>query len=166
MSYYIALPLLLLLALTEVVVEPMFRIAGLQPNLVLVLLTVWLIIRGQNEAFFLIPAGGLFLGLVDGAPLGTALIALAPLVVLQEMSGSQLREGGLIMALIFVVIMTLTYHLAYLGVFILKGEAGHGWITAFTRVVIPTCLLNGIVVLPMYWVVNLFSGELRRPGYI
>jgi len=165
-SFYVALPLLLLLALVEAVVEPMFRIAGLQPNLVLALLTVWLIVRGQNEAFFLIPAGGLFLGLVDGAPLGTALIALAPLVLLQDIRGSQLTEGGLVMALIFVVIMTFAYHVTYLGVFILRGESGFGVISAATRVIIPTALLNCVAVIPLYWVVNMFSGELRRPGYI
>ena len=167
MSYYIALPLLLLFALTEAVVEPMFRIAGLQANLVLVLLTVWLIVRGQSEAFYLIPVGGFFLGLVDGAPLGTALIGLAPLVLLQDIRGAQLTEGGLAMALIFVVLMTFTYHLAYLGVFVLKGEATMtGLLTAVTRVIIPTALLNCAAVLPIYWVLNLFSGELRRPGYI
>ena len=165
MSYYIAIPLLFLLALTEAVVEPMFRVAGLQPNLVLVMLTVWLIVRGQNEAFVLIPAGGLFLGLVDGAPMGTALLALAPLALLQDVRGSQLREGGLVTALIFVVLMTFAYHFVYLGIFVLRGEAGSGMLTAVTRVVIPTALLNAIVLVPLYWIVNIFSGELRRPAY-
>ena len=38
MSYYFGIPLLLLAALSEVAVAPMFRVAGLQPNLVLVIL--------------------------------------------------------------------------------------------------------------------------------
>src|SRR4051812_3406000 len=143
----------------------MFRIAGMQPNLVLVLVTVWLIVRGQNEAFVLIPVGGFLLGLVDGAPMGTALLALAPLALLHDVRGSQLREGGIAMALIFIVLMTFAYHFVYLAVFLVRGEAGAGMLTAVTRVIIPTALLNAIVLLPLYWIVNIFSGELRRPAY-
>ena len=57
-SYYVGLPLLLLVALVEASVLPMFRIGGLQPNLVLVLLVAWLMVRGAGEAFVLIPSAG------------------------------------------------------------------------------------------------------------
>ena len=164
MSFYIALPLLTLFALSEVAVAPMFRVAGLQPNLVLVLLTAWLIQRGPRETFVLIPVAGVLLGLVDGAPLGTALLALAPLALLQDVRGSQLSEGGLIMAIIFVVLMTLAYNLIYLLVFTLQGEAA-SWLVAITRVIIPTVLLNLAVILPCYAVLSLFSQDLRRPSY-
>ena len=164
MSYYIALPLILFLALVEAAVLPLFRIAGLQPNLVLVLLTVWLIVRGQNEAFMLIPVGGFCLGLVDGAPLGTALVALAPLALLQELRGSQLGEGGFVQAICFVLVMTVAFHVVYLLVFTL-GHHPQGWLTAMTQVVLPTALLNAIVLIPTYWVVSIASQDLRRPAY-
>ena len=164
MSYYIAMPLLLLAALCEVAVAPMFRVSGLQPNLVLVMLTAWMITRGQSEAFVLIPIGGFLLGLVDGAPLGTAIIAMAPLALLQDVRGSQLREGGLALAIIFIVIMTVVYHLVYLMMFTLRGESA-SWLQAMTRVVIPTVLINAVTLVPCYWVFSLFSQDLRRPGY-
>jgi len=163
-SYYIAMPLLLLAALCEVAVAPMFRVSGLQPNLVLVMLTAWMITRGQSEAFVLIPIGGFLLGLVDGAPLGTAIIAMAPLALLQDVRGSQLREGGLALAIIFIVIMTVVYHLVYLMMFTLRGESA-SWLQAMTRVVIPTVLINAVTLVPCYWVFSLFSQDLRRPGY-
>src|SRR5687767_15994655 len=105
----------------------MFRVSGLQPNLVLVLLTAWLIARGQSESYWLIPIGGFFLGLVDGAPLGTAIVAMAPLAILQDVRGSQLREGGLALAIIFIVIMTVVYNLIYLMMFTLRGESA-SWV--------------------------------------
>jgi rod shape-determining protein MreD len=163
-SYYFGIPLLLLAALAEVAVAPMFRVAGLQPNLVLVILTAWLIARGQNEVYWLIPVGGFLLGLVDGAPLGTAIIAMAPLALLQDVRGSQLGEGGLALAVIFVVIMTVVYHVIYLLMFTLEGQAA-SWAQATTRVIIPTALINVVVVVPMYWFLSLFSHELRRPTY-
>jgi rod shape-determining protein MreD len=163
-SYYLAIPLLLIAALCEVVVAPMFRVAGLQPNLVLVILTAWLITRGQGETFVLIPIGGFFLGLVDGAPLGTAILAMAPLALLQDVRGSRLNEGGLALAVLFVVIMTIVYNLVYLVMFTVRGESA-SWLQAATRVIVPTGLLNVAVLVPVYWVLHLFSGELRRPTY-
>ena len=64
--------------------------------------SAWLIAARPERGLWLIPVGGFLLGLVDGAPLGTAIIAMAPLALLQDMRGSQLREGGLALTIIFV----------------------------------------------------------------
>lgn len=165
MSYYVGVPLVILFGLLEASVLPMFRIAGLQPNLLLVLFVAWLMVRGSSEAFVLIPLGGLIIGLVDGAPLGTALLALAPLAVVQEIRGARLAESGLVLSAVFVVAMTFLYHLIYLAVFTIQGESG-SWLLALTRVIIPTAFLNVLVLLPTYWLLNMSSRELRRAGYV
>ena len=164
MSYYFGIPFLLLAALTEVAVAPMFRVAGLQPNLVLIILTAWLIARGQSEVYWLIPIGGFLVGLVDGAPLGAAIIAMAPLALLQDVRGSQLGEGGLVLALLFVVVMTIVYHFVFLLIYTFEGQAA-SWPQATTRVIIPTALINAVVLVPVYLFLSLFSHELRRPTY-
>ena len=164
MNYYVALPLLLLVALIETSVLPMFRIGGLQPNLMLGLLVVWLMVRGSGEAFVLIPIGGIFLGLVDGAPMGAALIALAPIAVLHELRGAHLTDGGLVLTIAFTVVMTLVYHIAYLAVFTLQGDTG-AWDSALVRVAIPVCLLNVLILLPIYAAMSATSQNLRRASY-
>ncbi|HEU0072596.1 MAG TPA: rod shape-determining protein MreD [Dehalococcoidia bacterium] len=165
MSYWIGLPLLVLAALTEVSVLPMFRLYGLQPNLVLVMLIAWLIVRGSGEAFILAPIGGVLLGFVDGAPVGTALIGLAPLAFLQDLRGSQLREGGLIAAIAFTIVMSLFYNFVHLGVFTILGEAGE-WGAASLRIIVPTVFLNVAILLPAYWLLTLARPEERRTVYI
>ncbi|HLF76516.1 MAG TPA: rod shape-determining protein MreD [Dehalococcoidia bacterium] len=164
MSYYIGVPLMFVLAAAEAAVLPQFRVSGLQPNLVLVVLVAWLMLRGPAEGFLLITVGGLLLGLVDGAPLGTALLALAPLFVLHEARGSQLREGGLILTIVFTVIMTATYHLIYLAVFTVQGQNGD-WLEAFIRIVLPTVFINVVLLMPVYFLLSLSSQELRRASY-
>ena len=164
MSYYIGVPLVLLLALIEASVLPMFRIAGLQPNLVLVLLVVWLMVRGANEAFVLVPVAGFFMGLVDDAPMGTAFLALAPIAFLHEVRGAHLAESGFVLTVAFTVLMTLSYQLVYLLVFTLQGEAGP-WLPALLTIAIPVCLLNAIVLLPTYAAVTAASHDLRRALY-
>jgi len=163
-SYYLGLPLLILVALTEVSVLPMFRVYGLQPNLMLVLLIAWLIVRGANEAFILAPIGGVLLGLVDGAPTGTALIGLAPLAFLQELRGSQLREGGLIAAIAFAIVMSFFYNYVHLAVFTLEGQSGD-WIVATLRIIVPTALVNVLVLVPLYGLMKLASPDQRRTVY-
>jgi rod shape-determining protein MreD len=165
LSYYVGLPLLFLLALIEASVMPLFRVAGLQPNLVLVVLVAWLMLRGSGEAFVLIPIGGLFLALVDGAPFGTALLALAPMAFLQEIRGARLSEGGFILTVVFTVVMTFSYHLVYLAIFTLAGESG-SWLTAFVHVIVPTAFLNVAVLIPVYGLLSLASQEQRRALYV
>jgi rod shape-determining protein MreD len=163
-SYYIGLPLVLLAALIEASVLPLFRIGGLQPNLVLVLLVAWLMARGAQEAFVLIPFGGVILGLVDSAPLGTALLALAPVALLQEIRGTRLSEGGIVLTIGFVVLMTLVYNAIYLAVFALEGITGDP-AQAFAGVAIPACFLNVVMLIPTYFLLSLTSNDLRRSAY-
>ena len=164
MSYYVGLPLLLLLALVEAAVLPLFRVAGFQPNLVLVVLLAWIMIRGQREALVLIPVGGLFLGLVEGAPLGTALLALAPIAVIHELRGIQFGEGQFALTLVFTALATLAFNLTYLLVFTLTGEGG-SWLDGLARVALPSVVLNCAVMAPIYGAIWLASGDLRRAAF-
>jgi rod shape-determining protein MreD len=163
-SYYIGITLVLFTALLEASVLPLFRIEGVQPNLTLVVLIAWLIIRGAEEAYILIPIGGIFVGLVDGALLGTALLAMAPIALLQEVRGAQLNARGFVMAILFTIVMSLVYNYTYLLVFTLQGEAGN-WGAATAQVILPTALINLAVLLPIYAAFAFVNPEPRRSLY-
>jgi len=47
------------------------------------------------------------------------------MAVLQEIRGSQLREGGFLLTILFTVAMTIVFNLVYLFVFTLSGEGGN-----------------------------------------
>jgi rod shape-determining protein MreD len=164
MSYYVGIVLVFLFALAEASVLPLFRVHDLQPNLVLILLIIWLVVRGQDEAYLLIPVGGVLLGLVDGAPLGTALLGMAPIAVLQELRGAQISERGLVVAIVFCAVLSLTYNYTYLAVFTLQGQSG-SWLEATTRVILPTVGLNLLVLLPCYAIFLILNKEPRRSAY-
>ncbi len=164
MSYYVGPVLLLLSATFEASVLPMFRIGGLQPNPTLVLLVAWLMVRGDREAFLFIPIAGILLGLVDSAPMGTALLALAPLALLHDVRGSRLSETGFPLTALFTVVMTVVYNLVYLLVFTIDGQAG-SWMVAFTHSIIPSTLLNVVILVPIYAILRATKGEPRRASY-
>ncbi len=96
--------------------------------------------------------------------MGTAMLAMAPMFVLHEVRGSQLREGGLVLTIVFTVIMTICFHLVYLAVFTIEGQNG-SWLEAIIRIVLPTAFVNVVVLLPVYFLVSMASQELRRPTY-
>lgn len=161
MSYYIGIPLVFIVALAEVAFLPYFRVGGLQPNLLLVLLVSWLMVRGQEESMYLIPIGAVVLSLVDGAVLGVALLALAPIAVLHDLRGARLGEGQLLVTVAFTVVATLVFQGVYLLAFAAGGHSGDV-LAALLRVVLPVSLLNVAVMLPVYWLTWLFSGDVRR----
>jgi cell shape-determining protein MreD len=160
-SYYVGIPLMLLLALAEVAFLPYFRVLGLQPNLTLVVLVAWLTVRGQEEALYLIPLAALCLGFLQGSSPGVAFIAFAPVAVLYELRGVHLGEGQLPITIAFTVVATVVYQAVYLGWFALGGQSGD-ILGAVLRVVLPVSLLNVAVLLPIYWFMHLFSGDTRR----
>jgi rod shape-determining protein MreD len=163
-TYYVGVPLVFLTALAEASVLPMFQVQGLQPSLTLVVLVAWLMVRGEGEALVLVPFAGLFLGLAGSAPLGTALLALAPMAILNEVRGARLGEGQLLVAVIFTVVLTVLYHLIHLLVFALQGDAGN-LLGGVARVILPVCLLNVLLLLPIYGLLLLFGQGHRRSVY-
>ena len=164
LSYYIGLPVLFVAAVAETSVLPFFRVFGLQPNLVLVILAAWIMVRGPEELLYLVPIGAIFLDLGGGAPFGTSLIALAPIVVLYELRGTRLTEGQLIITVVFTVFATVLYHLVYLGVFAIEGQ-GSGLAVGAFRIILLSALLNLVILLPIYGLIWSASGDRRRAAF-
>jgi hypothetical protein len=96
--------------------------------------------------------------------MGTALLAMAPVALLQEVRGAQLNEKGIAMAVAFVLIMSLVYNYTYLVVSTLQGESGP-WIDATTQVILPTTLMNLAILLPLYAGFALLNPQPRRSLY-
>ena len=95
MGDYLAAPLLLAAALIQAAVMPSFPVLGAYPNLVLVLVVSWTVVRGQREGMVVVPIGGLCLGLVSSQPVGVALLAAAPVVLLAELREARLTQSEL-----------------------------------------------------------------------
>lgn len=161
MSFYVGVPLVFLTALAEVAFLPYFRVAGLQPNLLLVMLVCWLMVRGQEEALLLIPIGALVLTLSEGAPMGIALIAMAPVAVLHDLRGAHLGQGQLLVTVIFTLAVTIVYQAIYLLAFAAGGHSGD-ILGAVLRVILPVSVLNVAILLPIYWLTWAFSAGTRR----
>ncbi len=166
MKYVFATLLLLLIALVQTSVLPAFPIFGASPNLVLVLLVCWTIVRGRQEAMVVIPVGGLCLSLLGSQPVGVALLAATPVLLLSELQALRLTPNNLLLALAVVFLSSLIYQAILLAALRLEGDTV-GWLSALTRVVLPTSIIDVLFTPPLYWIVWSRSAGLRKAhGYI
>lgn len=151
--------LMALAALMQAAVLPSFSIFGAQPNLLVVLLIAWLSVRGRREVLPLIPAAGFMQGLLDSQPLGLAMLALAPLVLMAEVPEMRLVESDLVPALALTVLATFAYEGTMLIALAVTGER-LDWAASALDVILPAVIANTLLLLPVYGAMRLASMDL------
>ena len=161
MSLAAGLAAVVFAALAQAAILPSFSIFGVQPSLVIVLLVAWMSVRGQREALFLIPAAGFVLGLLESEPLGLAMLALAPLILMTQVKEWRLVESDLVPALLLTVAGTLVYETTVLLSLAVRGEQV-SWLASIVDVLVPAAIANVLLLLPVYGLVRLASIDLRH----
>jgi rod shape-determining protein MreD len=161
MKYLLATLLLLMTALVQTSVLPAFPVFGVSPNLVLIFLVCWTVVRGEQEAMIVVPIGGLCLSFVGSQPVGVALLAATPVLLLSELAVLRLTGSDLLLTLVLVFLSSLLYESVLLVALRLEGET-IGWLAAFLRVVLPTSIVSVLFTPPLYWFVWSRSEGLRR----
>jgi rod shape-determining protein MreD len=151
-------------AIAQVSIVPYFSIFGAQPNLVLVVLVVWMTLRPKQETMVLIPFGGVLIGIFDTQPLGVALLALIPLMVMAEIVEMRLVQSTLLQGVVIIIVATLLYEVAFLITLTVTGEPVD-WLAAVVDIVVPAAIANALVLLPVYGMIRLATVESRRPAY-
>lgn len=161
MSLTVGLVAVVFAALAQAAALPAFSIFDVHPNLVIVLLVAWMSARGRREALFLIPAAGFVLGLLDSQPLGLAMLALAPLILMTEVRELRLVESDVLPAVVLAALGTLAYETTILLTLAVRGEQ-IDWLASVLDVLAPAAIANVLLLLPVYGVVRLASVDLRR----
>jgi rod shape-determining protein MreD len=165
-SVALGLLLIIIAALAQVSILPAFSIFGAQPNLIVIILVVWIAVRGQREAVFLIPAAGIVLGLLDSQLLGVAMLALAPLILVAALHDARLVQSDLLFAVLVVGVATLVYEGTLLLTLTVTGERPD-WLANMLDAFLPAIIANVLLLLPMYLVIRLLSREPpRRPAFL
>ena len=161
MKYAVAALLLTTTALVQASFMPAFPVFGVVPNLVLALAVCWTVVRGQQEAMVVVPMAGLCLGLAGSRPLGVALLATTPVLLLSEMRALRLTPSDFLLTVVIVFLSSMLYEMVLLVALRLQGETV-GWVAAFLRAVLPTAIVSVLFTPPLYWLVWSRSEGLRR----
>ncbi len=143
------------------------HVLGVTPNLLLVMLVCWLVVRGLDDVLPMVAVAGITTGFVALETPGVALLALLiPIVLL-----GVVRELHVVHSeLLLVAAMVLVASVLYEGVMLLGAMATGGVLDplgGLTDAVAPAALVNLALMPPVYFVMRFARPDARRrPSYL
>ncbi len=141
MSFYIGMPLLLLAAVLQSIWLEDVHIMGGRPDLVLLLVITWSIIRGVNDGTLWGLIGGIFCDLLSGGPFGLWTVSLTIVTFITGQPWVHTLGPTVIRLALMSALGTLLAHSLLLATMALLGyPINSGY--AFQTVVWPAALLN------------------------
>lgn len=114
---------------------------GAQPNLMLLVVLIWSVVRGVEEGLVWGFIGGLVIDLFSGGPLGATVLALLAVALLAGQPWGQGIGSSVIRLLLLTFVAVLLFHVILLMILSWTGyNVVWGW--AILRVAGPSALLN------------------------
>jgi rod shape-determining protein MreD len=164
MKYVVAVAAAELLAVLHVSVMQYIEILGVTPDLVLIFVAVWAVVRGHDEAFVVALLAGLAKDLATSDPVGTSALALTPIVLLAAATRIRAVDTEFLPSIVVVALGSLGYGI--INVIVLAGtRQSVAWNDSLLRVVLPACLVNALFTPVIYLPVHTFLAQ-RRLGAI
>ncbi len=142
------------LVLLQTSAVPAFELLGVAPNVVLVVLCCWVVVRGQSEAMVLVPLAGITIGLLSFQGMGESVAAFMPIVLLATLRRAMEPRSEYVWTLAIVIVAT-ALHFVALAVAIEVEGSSIDWLAAATDVLVPSVLVNLLLALLVYWLVRL-----------
>jgi rod shape-determining protein MreD len=127
---------------------------GVKPNLMLLMVVSWSLLRGAQEGVLWALVGGMGLDLLSGAPFGTSTVALVTLSLLAGVGELSVFRTHLTLPLIATLVASLAHNLFSLLLLHLRGFS-IDWADSLIQVVLPSTLINVLlapfVYRALYW---------------
>jgi hypothetical protein len=151
-----------LLALTQASSIEQFRLLGVTPNVVIVFLVAWLVVRGLEDVLPMLAIAGITLGLVGLQTPGLVLLALLPIAGLGVVREMHVVHSDLVLVVALVMAATLAYETVLLGAVMASG-GGFDIAAAIRSAILPAIVVN-CALAPFVYVVMRLARPLDRRG--
>jgi len=153
-SVYATALLLVATIIIQTTVMPHVAFLGVKPDLVLLVVISWSLLRGAKEGIVWALMGGIGLDLVSGAPFGIHTLALAVLSLLAGLGELSVFRTHLALPLVATLVATLAYDLFFLLLLQMRGGS-IAWVDSLIKVVLPSILFNVLlspfIYKALYW---------------
>lgn len=160
MAYFISI-LLVLLALLQATVVPVIPYVDIRPDLVLLLVLAWTMVRGTTESAAGALIGGLALDLFSPLPLGSHALALLLTIVPIGWLGAPFYRGNLAFPIGGAFLATVLYNMLLLVLSRILGQAVL-WGGLLWRVVLPMALIEATLMPLVYWALDRIDRRVHR----
>ena len=120
---------------------PYLTILGVKPDLMLLMVISWSLLRGSKEGMIWALVGGIGLDLLSGAPFGTSTVILVALSLVAGLVELSVFRTHIALPLIATLVATLVYDLFFLFLLYVRGYS-IVWTDSLIKIVLPSTLLN------------------------
>lgn len=163
MTFLVGLPFLIFCTILQSVTLTHWRVGGGMLELTLLVVLSWAIVgEGQGGVLWGF-IGGLCLDLLSGGPFGAATLGLTTMAYVASLTEGRFWRSHVLLPLITVMLGTFGFHLIYLVALASFGSPMN-LLTAFTRITLPTLLINTLFMLPVYNVIRWFHTLVFPPA--
>jgi rod shape-determining protein MreD len=156
MYIFISLVILGGAALLQTTLSPFVKISGVHPDLVLVLVIGWVILRGLEEGLFWAVIGGLSLDILSGAPFGVFTFSMVVVALVTSLFHGRVFGSSIILPLSLAFPLSLLFNGLVLLLLMLLGRP-IDWGAAFFYILLPVAIFNTMVmvlVFPLLYLLN------------
>ena len=136
--------------------SPFIKISGVHPDLVLILIIGWIILRGLGEGLVWALIGGVCLDLVSGAPFGVFTLTTLLVALAANLSHGRVFGSSIVLPLSLTFPLSLLFNGLALLFLTLLGRP-IVWSDAFFNVLLPVAIFNTAVmmlVFPLLYLLN------------
>ncbi|MGQ9516944.1 MAG: rod shape-determining protein MreD [Anaerolineae bacterium] len=160
--YYLLVPLLILLGVAQSTLVPFLRIAGLHPDLVMILVAIWSVLRGYREGTIWALICGLMLDMLSGMPFGACTLALLGVSLLMHAVRRQVYRLTFGSMVLLVTLATPVYYgIILFALWVMGGTVFLAGLVS--RVIMPAALLNAATAAVVFWPLRWFHQMTGEP---
>ncbi|HXA41434.1 MAG TPA: rod shape-determining protein MreD [Candidatus Solibacter sp.] len=149
MSLWLAFPMLVLLSVLQTSMVPQLAIGGARPQLVLVWVVCWAVVRGRGEAMTWAIFAGLLLDLLSQMPPGAHLLALTLVAFIADLGHTVMQGSTALFAAAAVFAASLVYGIVLVLVLAATGRPVELADTVVLNI-FPGALYNLAVLVPIF----------------
>jgi rod shape-determining protein MreD len=153
---YLAVFALVVTALLQTSVMPSLSSSGVMPDVMLLVVVSWSLLRGTGEGLLWALGGGLLLDLTSGGPFGVAAASLVLSSVIIGLGELNIVRDSPWLPLVASLLATTVYNVAYWAILQATGRFSYT-VHSLLQVMGPSLILNALAMYPTYWATRWLS---------
>lgn len=149
MSPYVSVLFLLFLSLLQSTAWPRVQIGAVWPDVLLLVVMSWALLRRSDEALGWAFAGGIAADLLSGGPFGASAVGLIVVALIARMAAGGVFRDRTVLPVVAAFVGTLAFHGVYVLAIVFAGERVDA-LDALFRLALPSAVYNAALSLLVY----------------
>lgn len=160
MNPYVAVPFLLIVSLLQSTLLPRVQVGSVWPDVLLLVVMSWALLRRSNEALSWAFVGGVAVDLLSGGPFGASAIGLMIVALIAGVTAGGVFRDRTVLPIVAAFVGTLAFHGVYLLATAFVGQR-IDVLDALFRIALPSAIYNAALSWFVYRVMAAIDRRIR-----